>query len=123
MKYFYLFVMLLSISMTCALANSLDHQTGGGVNVCLSVSYTNERPTDNPPGRTQMRRPVINITENLITVPDLLIGCEMAITSDGITVYTTVVTSTEIILPQSLSGTFDIQFVNETYCFTGEIEL
>ena len=70
-----------------------------------------------------MRRPVINITENLITVPDLLIGCEMAITSDGITVYTTVVTSTEIILPQSLSGTFDIQFVNETYCFTGEIEL
>lgn len=70
-----------------------------------------------------MRRPVINITENLVTIPELLIGSEMTIISEDEVVFTSFVTSTEILLPYNLSGTYQIRFVNDTYCFSGDFEL
>ncbi|MCQ2242678.1 MAG: hypothetical protein MJZ32_00305 [Bacteroidaceae bacterium] len=93
-----LFVLLFNVASTFAIEPSLP---SGGIDVSLSVCY--EKPTTGKPiSRIPMRRPIINVTESVITVPENLIGYELEILSDGMPIYSGVVTSTEILLPEAL---------------------
>ncbi|MCF0203494.1 MAG: hypothetical protein HUK08_09040 [Bacteroidaceae bacterium] len=103
-------------------AANLPQQTEGD-DITLSVGY-NDTKKGNLHPRTQMRRPVINVSSDLITVPESLIGYEMRIVSDGEVIFSTTVTTTEIFLPTPLTeGYYQIQFVGEAYTFYGEFEL
>ena len=118
---FTLFVLLLNVANTFAFAHSLPSD---GIDVSLTVSYNDKSSPDKKPARAPMLGPVINVTGDVITVPESLVGYELEILSDGMLIYSTAVTSTEILLPEALSeGCYQIRFFGETYTFYGEVEL
>lgn len=94
----------------------------GGVEVSLSVSYEDDSHSDRPVGRTQMRRPVIHIEDNELSVPDQLMGSLLQIVSEGEVVYSGYVTSNVVSLPIDLLNTYTIMFYIDNYCFWAEIE-
>lgn len=67
-----------------------------GVDVSLSVTYDEKDSPDRKPTRMPIHRPVINVTTNVITVPESLIGYELEIVSDGVLIYSTIATSSVI---------------------------
>lgn len=118
---FTLFVLLLNVANTFAFAPSLPSD---GIDVSLTVSYNDKNSPDKKPTRAPMLGPVINLTGDAIIVPESLVGYELEILSDGMLIYSTTVTSTEILLPEALSeGCYQIRFIGETYTFYGEVEL
>lgn len=119
---FTLFVLLLNVANTFAFAHSLPSD---GIDVSLTVSYNDKSSPDKKPARAHMLGPVINVTGDVITVPENLIDYELEITtSGGMLIYSGIVTSTEILLPEALlEGYYQIRFIGETYTFCGEVEL
>ena len=114
-----LFIMLVfAASFTAATAN-VENEQPGGVNISLSCSYVRWKPLGTQGGRTPMMMPEISITESSVEVGDRLIGYTMTILFDGEIVCEQIVTSTHVSLPFSLSGDYEIQFTNDTYCFYG----
>lgn len=116
-----LLVLLLNVANTFAFEPSLPTD---GIDVSLSVSYDDKNSSNNKPTRSPMHGPVINVTESSIQVPENLVGYELEITSGDMLIYSTTVTSTEILLPEALSeGCYQIRFFGETYTFYGELNL
>lgn len=115
-----LFVLLFNVANTFAFVPSFPSE---GIDVSLSVNYEKPKGGNTNP-RSPILKPVINVTESAITVPESLVGFELEITSGGMLIYSGIVTSTEILLPEALSeGYYQIRFIGETYTFCGEVEL
>lgn len=94
--------------------------------VPFTVHYDDNMPIGNGIGRTPVRPPLVYIEDYTLTFavghPDytLIIKDE-----DGDVVYTTTVFSndTEVILPSTLSGNYEVNLVMGNWLFTGWIEL
>ena len=95
--------------------------------VPLTVSYNeDEQPLGHGYGKTPMRPPLVYIEDYTLTFavghPDytLIIKDE-----DGYVIYTTTVfsTDTELILPSTLSGDYEVNLVMGNWLFTGWINL
>jgi hypothetical protein len=95
--------------------------------VPLTVSYNeDEQPLGHGYGRTPMRPPLVYIEDYTLTFavghPDytLIIKDE-----DGYVIYTTTVfsTDTELILPSTLSGDYEVNLVMGNWLFVGYILL
>lgn len=94
--------------------------------VPLSAGYHDNMPIGHGIGRTPMRPPLVYIEDYTLTFavghPDytLIIKDE-----DGYVVYTTTVFSndTEVILPSTLSGDYEVNLVMGNWLFTGWINL
>jgi hypothetical protein len=77
-------------------------------------------------GKSPMRPPVVYIEDYTLTFavdhPDYVLTIK---DEDGVTVYSTTVFSaqTEVILPSTLSGDYEIQLVMGNWLFTGWINL
>ena len=111
---------LISISMK---AFTTDFQFGEP-GISVSLNYVDPSSATNGGSRTPAKRPTIYIIGNTIQVPENLVGYELEISSGGMLIYSTAVTSTEILLPEALSeGCYQIRFFGETYTFYGEVEL
>ena len=64
--------------------------------------------------------PTVNLTENKLTTPDSLAGYEMVLTSEsGDVVFSTLVVSTEVVIPIIPSGSYLIEFIGENCCYSG----
>ena len=93
------------------------------LSVGIDIDHT---PIGNGPGRGPIEVPLVYIEDNTLTFevnhPDytLIIKDE-----DGYVVYTTTVfsTDTEVILPSTLSGDYEINLVMGNWLFTGWINL
>ena len=94
--------------------------------VPFTVHYEDNQPIGHGYGRTPMQPPVVYIEDYTLTFavghPDytLIIKDE-----DGYVVYTTTVFSndTEVILPSTLSGDYEVNLVMGNWLFTGWINL
>lgn len=95
--------------------------------VPLTVSIENdEQPLGNGNPRTPIEVPVVYIDDYTLTFetyhPDytLIIKDE-----DGNVVYSTTVfsTQTQVVLPSTLSGNYELQIIRGIYCFYGNISL
>ena len=92
----------------------------------FTVHYEDNMPIGNGIGRTPMCPPLVYIEDYTLTFavghPDytLIIKDE-----DGTVAYSTVVYSiqTQVVLPSSLSGDYEIQLVMGNWLFTGWINL
>jgi hypothetical protein len=92
-----------------------------GVDVCLFCNLVNRLPETKQTHRAPMRMPVINVSGDTINVPERLYGYEMQIVSNDVIVYSEIVSSAEMILPNVFMGDYTIKFVNDDYCFYGYI--
>ena len=115
-------VLILFVFATSTLSTlaSVEKELLGGVNIYLSCSYVNRKPASIPVGRAPMRMPTVNLTENKLAIPNNLVGYEMVITSEsGDVVFSTLVVSTEVVIPEMVSGSYLIEFIGVDYCFSG----
>ena len=95
--------------------------------VPLTVSIEDDyMPLGNGYGRSPIEVPLVYIEDNTLTFtvghPDYVLTIK---DEDGAVVYSTVVYSiqTQVVLPTSLSGNYEIQLVMGNWLFTGWINL
>ena len=92
----------------------------------FTVHYEDDMPIGNGHGRTPMRPPVVYIEDYTLSFavdhPDYVLTVK---DEDGVAVYTTTVFSsqTEVLLPSTLSGDYEIDLVMGNWLFTGWINL
>ena len=115
-KYYYLLLIALSLSTS---ATAWD-------NLPLAVEIIEGMPVGHGHGKAPMRPPVVyieNYTLAFVTDhPDYILNIK---DEDGNTVYTTTVYSaqTQVTLPSTLSGNYEIELVMGYWVFTGWINL
>ena len=94
--------------------------------VPFTVHYEDDQPAGNGHGRSPMRPPVVYIEDYTLSFvvdhPDYTLTIK---DEDGILVYTTTVFSaqTEVVLPSTLSGDYEVNLVMGNWLFTGWINL
>lgn len=94
--------------------------------VPFTVHYDDNQPIGHGYGRTPMRPPVVYIEDYTLSFetnhPDYVLTIK---DEDGYVVYTTTVfsTDTEVILPSTLSGDYEVNLVMGNWLFTGWINL
>lgn len=92
----------------------------------FSVHYDDNTPIGHGHGRGSIEVPLVYIEDNTLTFeinhPDYVLTIK---DEDGDVVYTTTVftTDTEVILPSTLSGDYEINLVMGDWLFTGWINL
>ena len=92
----------------------------------FTVHYEDDLPGGNGYPRSPIEVPLVYIEDNTLTFeinhPDYVLTIK---DEDGDVVYTTTVftTDTEVILPSTLSGDYEINLVMGNWLFTGWIEL
>ena len=96
------------------------------VAIPFSVHYEDDLPIMHGPGRGPVEVPLVYIEDNTLTFevnhPDYVLTIK---DEDGDVVYTTTVfaTDTEVILPSTLSGDYQIELVVGNLLFKGWINL
>lgn len=67
-----------------------------------------------------MRLPTVELLGNNLSIPDCLVGYEILIKSEsGEVVFSTLVASTVVVIPNIPSGSYMIEFIGENYRFFG----
>ena len=70
-----------------------------------------------------VRRPLcIDITANVITVPEQLVGYTLTL-SNGEDSYTYIFSGTTLSIPQGISGEYELTVTNGNVCYQGEVEI
>lgn len=94
--------------------------------VPLTVSIIDNKPVGHPTPKSPVEVPTVYIEDYVLTFtenhPDYTLYIK---DEDGFVVYSTTVWSsdTEVILPSTLSGDYEIELVMGNWLFTGWIEL
>ena len=115
--------LLLLIVSAFMLSTSLWARILVPLSVGIDIDHT---PIGNGPGRGPVEVPLVYIEDNTLTFevnhPDYTLIIK---DGDGEVVYTTTVfaTDTEVILPSTLSGDYEINLIMDNWLFTGWIEL
>ena len=86
----------------------------------FTVHYDDNMPIGNGIGKTPVRPPLVYIEDYTLSFDTLIIKDE-----DGYVVYTTTVFSndTEVILPSTLSGNYEVNLIMGNWLFSGWINL
>ena len=109
----------MAASLTATFAD-VGSELLGGVSIQLSCSYVQGKPLGRPGGRAPLRSPSVSLTGNTLAIPEYLVGYGMKITSEyGDVVFSTTAVSTEVVIPDDLSGVYLIEFTSDSYCFAG----
>lgn len=75
-------------------------------------------------GSRMPKRPLcVDLTDNLMTVPNQVIGYTLTLVGDGGEVYAYVLSNNTIVLPENLVGEYDLQISNGTEIYSGEISM
>lgn len=80
------------------------------------------------PPRSPIRIPSVYIDGNILTFDASCIGCTISLVQDDEVIYTATVVETddwegEVVLPEYLTGVFELQLQIGAITFVGEIEL
>ena len=119
-RIFYCFVCLLVMSLTSQAQNVL------GLPISLEVYFINPSGTINQKPRTPIDPPTIYLEDYTLTFeadhPEYVLYIK---DEDEVVVYSTVVTSatTEVVLPSTLSGDYEIELIMGDWLFSGWINL
>ena len=119
-KVFVLFVMCL-----CTF-NGLCAIVGGGDNIILTVVWDDPSDESTPIPKTPVPPLIISQDGNILTLPATSVDYTLQLRDEnGIVVYSSYIPAgtTQIILPATLSGEFEIRFVAATYYYIGYISL
>ena len=114
------FVCLLVMSLTSQAQNVM------GLPISLEVNFINPSGTINQKPRTPIDPPTVYLEDYTLTFeadhPEYVLYIK---DEDEVVVYSTVVTSatTEVVLPSTLSGDYEIELIMGDWLFSGWIEL
>lgn len=96
------------------------------VQVSFQVGYVDPEVTQDEPHRDPVLPPVVFLEDGTLTFGTHCDGCMLRVVNDDDeVVYSTVIpTGTSIFyLPSTLSGDYELQIIQDIWCFYGWIEL
>lgn len=99
-------------------------QPNSVVPVELQVETIDPTVLNGGPHRGPVQPPIIYIENGTLTFVTNCDGCELQLLDeDGEVVYYTIVSGSTLVLPSTLSGSFELQIISGNYIFYGEINL
>ena len=111
-----LVVAMLSLSNVRAYASS--------VLVQLEADYIDPSMNQPNPHRGPVQPPIIYIEDGTLTFVTNCDGCELRlVNAEDEVEYTTVISGSTLVLPSTLSGSYELQIFSGDYIFYGDIEL
>ncbi len=102
-----------------------SHQSFAGEPVDITMEIVKEGSESNGNPRGPVNTIIVTLEDNVLTLPIGLDGFLLqVIAENGFVAYSTVVSgNTQIVLPNTLSGNYELRFVTNTYYYYGYIEL
>lgn len=86
-----------------------------------SIDYNNQLSTR---GSRMPKRPLsIDLTDQVITVPNQVLGYTLTLVCENGEVYAYILSSNTITIPDNLEGKFELQITNGTVTYTGKLYL
>ena len=111
----------------CFALITISAQTpGNGTSITFTTEYVNSGSQLPPKPKTPILPPQVSIGGHVLYFTGTHAEFILTLTDeDGDVVFTTVVYDTDIqvVLPSSLSGTYELRLYTDIYCFVGEITL
>lgn len=89
----------------------------------LYSSFDNTGQKDTRGSRMPKRPLCIDLTDQVITVPNQVLGYTLTLEGGNGERYTYILSSNTIILPENLEGEFELQITNGTVIYTGKLYL
>ena len=101
---------------------------GGTLTFADEIKVTPSEVTKDHEKRSPIRIPSVYIDGNILTFDASCIGCNISLVQDDEVIYTATVIETddwegEVVLPEYLTGVFELQLQIGAITFVGEIEL
>ena len=120
-------LLLAALLVFCAL-NTVSAQQKKEVIIIIDPSTIGTHDDENQHPRTPIRIPSVYIDGNILTFDASCIGCTISLVQDDEVIYTATVVETddwegEVVLPEYLTGVFELQLQIGAITFVGEIEL
>lgn len=112
--------LFLAVCIFCASASIMPAATYEKTTLTFGVSYDENKTYPIP--RTPVKRPTAYISGHTLYIYGCE-GCVLQLVQNGEVVYSTVITSDTIELPETFTGIYDLQIVRGKICFWTEIEL
>lgn len=109
-----LVLMCLSITVMAVSIETLD--------LDFQCELIRQKPAHHGFPRTPVKSPSASLNDHTLYIEGAT-GCTLQLLQDGEIVYSTVILSETVVLPEELSGTFELQIIRGNYCFWTEIEL
>lgn len=110
----------LAVCIFCASAYIMPAAAYEKTTLTFGVSYDDSNIRSLP--RTPVKRPTAYISGHTLYIYGCE-GCVLQLVQNGEVVYSTVITSDTIELPETFTGIYDLQIVRGKICFWTEIEL
>lgn len=105
---------------------------GGAIFICphqskaepyyLARSFNHHHQSIPSNSKAPARPLCIDITANVITVPEQLVGYTLTL-SNGEDSYTYIFSGTTLSIPQGISGEYELTVTNGNVCYHGEVEI
>lgn len=101
---------------------------GGTLTFAEEIKVTPSEVTKDHAKRSPIRIPSVYIDGNILTFDASCIGCTISLVQDDEVIYTATVVETddwegEVVLPEYLTGVFELQLQIGAITFVGEIEM
>ena len=128
-KKHFLFVVVVAMfaTMFSVRANALDPALNppiGALLIHLQVRYDDPLVEQENPHRDPVEAPEVYIEDHTLTFDSSCHNCTLRlVNADNEVEYTTVITSSTLVLPSTLEGTYELQIIQGEWCFYGDIEL
>ena len=89
----------------------------------LQVRIWDPEGEHNGPHRTPTETPEVTLDDHTLSFDASCHGCTLRlVNADNEVEYTTVITSSTLVLPSTLDGTYELQIIQGEWCFYGDIE-
>lgn len=111
----------LALCLFCASASIMPAASYEKTTLTFGVSYDDSN-TYPDKTRTPVKRPTAYISGHTLYIYGCE-GCVLQLVQNGEVVYSTVIASDTVELPETFTGNYDLQIVRGNICFWTEIEL
>ena len=90
----------------------------------LTVTIIDETPIGPGEGhRGGPQAPIVDLDDHTLYFTTSCVGDTLQLVQNGVVVYSTVIADDEVELPETLTGEFEIQIIQDEWLFYGVIEL
>lgn len=113
------------LALVCGMSTQVSANSGVTANITFSVGkIKNGNGTGNPLPKNPITPPEVVLEDHTLTFDSSCHGLTLQLVNeDGDVEYTTIISSSTMVLPSSLEGEYEIRIICDDYYFYGYIEL
>ena len=89
----------------------------------LQIQYVDPTKELGGPHRNPVDIPEVSLDDHTLYFTTSCVGDTLQLVQNGVVVYSTVIADDEVELPETLTGEFEIQIIQDEWLFYGVIEL